>query len=220
MSNIVMTAYLTSTPDPTRGITWDGDHDTVRNSLATLKAGADSFGWEYVVFTDLDIDGPQFVHVDRQPGANPYWRRWREMSKYLDTRSDIQYVMGIDGTDTEMLSDPAPDMEQGYLYVGSETRVIGQEPWLNQKGPMFNNWYSRNADKIVLNAGMLSADVLTFQKFVREWLLFEDLGADNDMPAFQYLLYNEYPDRIVTGHPVHTVFRADARTPGCWWKHK
>lgn len=230
MTNIILTAYLTSAPDPNHlrgGITWSSDHAEIRAKLATLKNSVERFGHEYKCVTDVDIDGPEFIHVDRIPGVNPYWRRWREWSNYLNTRSDIEYAVGIDGTDTEMVTDPFPDMEPGYLYVGSEPWVFGdpivssEGSWLRTVGPMFNGWYERNASRVILNAGLMSADVATFQKFVRDWLLFEDMGATNEMPSFSYLLYNqEWAAKVVTGYPVHTQFFSWQNTPGAWWRHK
>ena len=230
VTNIVLTAYFTSSPDPNHlrgGITWSDDHAEMRARLGGLKESVERFGREYKCVTDVDIDGPEFIHVDRQPGSNPYWRRWREFSSYLNTRPDIEYAVGIDGTDTEMVTDPFPHLEPGKLYVGSETWTFGDpiarndQAWLRVVGPMFINWYERNLSKTILNAGLMFADVVTFQAFVRDWLMLEDLGATNEMPTFNYLLYNpEWADKVVTGYPVHTRFDSWENTPGAWWRHK
>lgn len=230
MTNLVLTAYLTSSPDPNHlrgGITWSEDSSEIRAKLSTLKNSVEGFGHEYKCITDVDIEGSEFVHIDRISGANPYWRRWHEFSAYLSTRSDIEFVVGIDGTDTEMVTDPFPQMEKGKIYVGSEPWVFGDAivknngSWLRVVGPMFIDWYERNENKIILNAGLMSADASTFQKFTRDWFLFEELGASNDMPSFSYLLYStEWADRVVTGYPVHTRFFSWEKTPGAWWRHK
>lgn len=230
MTNLVLTAYLTSAPDPNHlrgGITWSEDHGEIRRKLSGLKESVERFGHEYKCITDTDIDGPEFVHVDRRPGANAYWRRWHEFMIYLLGRDRIEFVTGIDGTDTEMVTDPFPHMERGNLYVGSEPCtfgdpiVSGNGSWLKTVGPMFTDWYNRNAGRVVLNAGLLSADVTTFRRFVNDWFLFEDLGATNDMPSFSYLLYgSKWAPRVVTGYPVHTPFNAWQNTPGAWWRHK
>lgn len=230
MTNLVLTAYLTSAPDPNHlrnGLVWSDNPDVVQSKLATLKNSVESHGHEYKCITDVAIDGEEFVRVSRQAGANAYWRRWHEFSLYLDTRPDVEFVTGIDGTDTEMVTDPFPAMEYGKLYVGSEPCTFGDPivknggAWLRAVGPMFINWYERNEHRLVLNAGLLSADVETFQKFLRDWFLFEDIGATNDMPSFSYLLYGpEWSDSVVTGYPVHTRFDSWTNEPGAWWRHK
>lgn len=230
MTSIVLTAYLTSAPDPNHargGRTWSADHSQMRSLLAPLKNSVERFGREYKCITDVDIDGPEFIHVDQVPGANAYWRRWHEFSAYLRTRTDVEFAVGIDGTDTEMLTDPFPHMQPGKVYVGSETCSFGspivknEGSWLRVVGPMFIDWYERNEEKTVLNAGLMAADASTFQKFTHDWFMFEDLGATNDMPSFSYLLYGqEWRDHVVTGYPVHTRFDAWEYVPGAWFRHK
>lgn len=220
---LVMTAYFVSVPDPQRGYVWNGDHNHVRSQLAALKDSTEQHGHEYVCITDLPIEGEEFLHVERE-NANPYWRRWEEFVRYLSKRPDVKFAIGIDGTDTEMLNDPVPHMQPGKVYVGSEPQsydsIYGR--WLLNRSPSYTDWFNAHINLTMLNAGFMSADRKTFLEFARQWLTYayKD-GADDDMFSFAHLLYDTpWKDRYVTGYPVHTVFKADQRTEGAWWKHK
>lgn len=220
---LVMTAYFVSVPDPQRGFAWTADHDRIRADLAILKNSVEQHGHEYRCITDVPVDGPEFIYVNPE-NANPYWRRWREFADYLKERDDVKFAVGIDGTDTEMLSDPVPHMSPGKVYVGSEPQSYDSEQgrWLLNRSGSYTLWFNEHINLPMLNAGFMSADRDTFLGFTEEWLSYAYTdGADDDMFSFAHLLYDTpWKDRYITGHPVHTVFKSWESTPGAWWRHK
>lgn len=221
--NVVLGAYLNAARDPERDHHWPADAGP---AVASLVDGVHAHGREVVVLSDCAEGGP-FVRVEPRPDENPYWRRWRLIRDYLARNEDIARVFCVDSTDVEMLADPFPHMESGLLYIGSEVERLGTpwdgraQRWHRDVAPLFESWVVKHAELPMLNCGLVGGEPGTIMRLIDEWQLLEALGGQrNEQPAFAFLMYERYAGRYVTGHPVHTRYKAHQRTPGAWWKHK
>jgi len=221
--NLVLGVYLTAAPDPQRHRHWPAEPWP---AVGSLVDSVHAHGREVVILTDC-AGGGSFVQVEPRPEENPLWHRWQLMRDYLARHDDIARVFCVDSTDVEMLADPFPHMEPGRLYVGSEIELLGKpwdgvvQRWHRNAAPLFEPWVAEHADLPMLNCGLVGGDTETVRRLLDDWLLLRAIGGQHyEQPAFTFLMYERYADRCVTGHPVHTQFKAYQRTPGAWWKHK
>jgi hypothetical protein len=221
--NLVISVYVNAAVDPERNQRLSADAARATSSLVDT---VHSHGREVVILSDCAEGGP-FVRVEPRPDANPYFHRWRLIRDYLAPRDDIARVFCVDATDVEMLADPFPHMEPGRLYIGSEVERLGTpfdgpaQKWYRRASPLFEPWVAKHAELPMLNCGLVGGEPGTIMRLIDDWLLLEALGGQrNDMAAFSFLMYERYADQFVTGHPVHTQYKAHQRTPGAWWKHK
>lgn len=224
---IVVTWLLNSAPDPQRGV-------HLPASVATIGALRDSVhahGRHLVVLHDCLAadDDAQTTFVRCDPGGNPYWRRWELVVELLlrpDVFDVVRKVWCVDGTDVEMLADPFPHTEMGRLYVGSEDAYLGQPvdggtpTWLRNHCPSVARWLERHADLPVLNVGTVGGSVCDVLELAIAISDHEPWGDDYEMGVFNLLVRERWAGRFVTGHPVHTPFLRNERTPGAWWRHK
>lgn len=74
------------------------------------------------------------------------------------------------------------------------------------------------ADAVDFAHRMVSvADDLFSSRFWKKETAPVEIG---DMAAFNLVAYTYFKDRIVTGPLVHSVFKANERSPYAWWRHK
>lgn len=218
---IVLTALLTSVPDPQRGYKWECDPLLVEELARSL----DRHGFELIVLHDEDpITEPKvgrWQKVERQH-LNVYFARWFAYRDALGAVTDAQCRIAwcVDGTDVELLNpaaaEPGPD---GELFVGSELQVVGNQ-WLHQLHPSVRPFIEANPRKQLLNAGLVGAELDTLRWFCEQMAERANTTDSTDMGVFNEFAWSHI-DRIRTGPPIHTVFKADDRdNTVCWWRHK
>lgn len=220
-----MTTLLTATADPQRGERLAADP----SAFATLAASTERHGVPLIVLADeLDmIETSPLVHVVPvdADGVNPYIARWRLIAGWLDRTVGLDKVFCVDATDVELLNDPFRHMRPGALYIGSEPNLIGSG-WMAKLHPSADGFVVRHRNLPMFNAGIVGADAATMRTFLMLLLprlvVAEDAGDLTDMAAINEVVWALHDAAtIVTGSPVHTVFRADDRTnQRCWWRHK
>jgi hypothetical protein len=220
--NIVVTNLLNAVKDPSRRRRWQPDPAL----FSTLRDSVAAHGLNLIVLHDcLDAEPDahtSYVKVLR--GGNPYFQRWRNIATLLQEYDDDDLVWCVDATDVVMLHDPFPHMQPGVLYSGSEPRSVKggtkHHEWLYDNHPSRIEFYESHPELLFMNPGILggsAADVLA---------ACEALGDEpdvemTDMGAWQQIAHELFGDRIVTGHPVHTEYRAmDHGNPEAWWAHK
>jgi hypothetical protein len=85
-------------------------------------------------------------------------------------------------------------------------------------------WIYNNAQRPLLNAGVVGGDRATVMEFIRAMQdLWYDLRADamHEMPFLNRVVYEHFSDRHLTGPQVATIFKANAQSdPVAWWAHK
>lgn len=218
MRAVVLTHYLNAVPDPQRRTRLPAD----AGPLKVLRDSVAAHDRHLVVLHDClderDSGNTTFVRVP--PGGNPYWYRWHLSRDWLDAH-DVDRVWCVDGTDVEMLHDPFRHMHPGTLYVGSEPCNIGGRagPWLAQHGRSVRGWLADHGNLPVLNLGLVGGDRDIVRAVCAALADREADGDDYEMPAFQRLVHEDWPDHV-TGPQVHTVFRAMDRDSPAWWRHK
>jgi hypothetical protein len=221
--DITITNLLTARRDPARRKRMSSD----LSMFQALRASIAAHGQRLVMLHDClrcdDDETTSFVRVP--PGGNPYFQRWRNITDYLKLAGDtIERVWCVDATDVVMLHDPFPHMIPGEFYTGSEPRsLVGDTDhhhWLYRHHPSRQWFYDAHPELFYMNPGILGGDVgdvLTASSA---------LGAEpdhemTDMGAWQQICHDLFGDRVRTGHPVHTLYRAlDHDNPDAWWAHK
>lgn len=219
--NVVVTNLLTATRDPARFTRWRPNPD----HFAALHRSTARLGVHLVVLHDcLTLEGSETISfVSMGKGGNPYFARWRNIARWVET-VDVDRVWCVDATDVVMLHDPFPHMQPNAIYSGSEPRPLAgtteHHDWLYTNHPSRIDFYESHPELPFMNPGILGGsadDVLA---------ACEALGAEpdvemTDMGAWQQIAHDVFGDRIVTGHPVHTEYRAvDHTNPEAWWAHK
>jgi len=210
----VITVWLNANPDPQRGEILPADF----GPIAPLARSLQEHGRHLTVLSDCLPEGG-YPHgasvVAARPGGNPYFHRWAVIADYL-AEGGASQVWCVDAGDVEMLTDPGwlPDR----LHIGSERSSVGS-PWMRATNPGQGAWIAGNADLPLLNPGVVGGDSTTVQAFARAVTVFGTPDDLTDMGAANQAAYQLWPDHR-TGHPVHTPYKADACTPGAWWKHK
>jgi hypothetical protein len=208
--NIVLTCLFTGQPDPQRKTKMKPEPALADPLLASCTNDA-------VVLCDFDTDRANFVKV--QTSQSPYVQRWISYRQYLLDHSEIRYVWCVDATDVQQLHDPFPMMRPGILYCGWENQVVGCA-WMRDHHSASRDWIEANADRTLLNAGVVGADRATMLTFIGRLL---DTWSQNrsdaagDMGYFNRAAYTMNP---VTGPRITTLFKANQPTEWSLWRHK
>lgn len=213
MSDVVITCLLNSTPDPQRGTTLPASVDVLGDLVRSIGGRR-----KLVVLTDCleagDTGSVEFVRVDPDP-TNVYFLRWRHIAEYIEDHPELERVWCVDGTDVEMLCDPFDEMVDGAFYIGSEDSTVGV-PWMRTTNPSVGTWIEENADKRLLNPGLVGGDAETVMAFA--YRLSTDRPDLTDMGIANVLAY-EAPNGFVTGD-WHTPYKSYTYNDTAWWKHK
>ncbi len=202
----ILTAYFTSHVDQQRGKKWQPDSGqlmTLRNSTKLTN----------VLFTDTNFPGINpLVKVQVPRGENQYnyrFKAWLDWLKKYREYCDVVWL--LDSTDTEVFE--LPEIERGWLYVGSEG--------------MLPNWLAKQMRQVpkastMLNCGIIIAHVDTLIPFLEDMCNYMKGANDiRDMGAINQILLNEKKHRFVTGYPLHTQFKKyEGRESGAFIRHK
>lgn len=214
LPNKVITAMLTASIDPQRRKRWTAEPNLIDPWLKSIS-GADP-----VILAD-QFDGYGSIKVTT--GTNPYVQRWIAYYQYLrDTLADLVFV--TDAFDVTMLREPWPEMQRGLLYVGYEPTVIGI-PWMRDKHPQHKDWIADNADRMLLNCGVIGGDRNTVMEFCHD-MVGELLATESvlDMGPFNKLAYSDkWNSRIVAGPRVTSLFKhqeTKKTNQWSWFAHK
>jgi hypothetical protein len=213
--DVVLSCFFNSKLDPQRNIRFKPD----QNLVAALEHSVTSAsGADIVMFTDClpNREDAEAVHV-------AYRQRWITYYQWLIQHPEVRYVWCVDATDVRMLNNPFPDMHPGLLYVGWEPKTVGIQ-WIQANGSAILEWIYNNAQRPLLNAGVVGGDRATVMEFIRAMQdLWYDLRADamHEMPFLNRVVYEHFSDRHLTGPQVATIFKANAQSdPVAWWAHK
>lgn len=228
--DVVITALLTSQPDPQRGSRMQPDPAALTTWAKSIR-GADA-----VVLADQLTSAPDGAQLVAVPDVamNVYFRRWLHIWQHLRDHPEYRFVWCTDGTDVEMLCAPWEEMQPGKIYVGSEPKTYA-DVWAKQNHPerIYQEFIEAHRNDVMLNAGLLGGtrtDVMAVAHGIirlyyriesyRFWKKEQAGAAVGDMLAFG-IVAKSFGDRIVTGPRIHTVFKSDGvGKEYAFWKHK
>jgi len=153
---------------------------------------------------------------------------------YIERRPELQAVFMTDGNDVRVVNDPFPNLRPDRIYVGSEMEVIDGNQWmqrrlwlLNQGGVDAGLKLSRLRRNWIYSAGILGGHRDICLQFLRQLVDVlarvdaEHRGLNLNMAAYNYLVYNHYRRRHVTGAPLHSRYkRYEDDRRDVWFIHK
>lgn len=221
--NVVISTYLTGSPDPQRGSHWPADYNAVQRLIDSLAKHRVNL----VLINDcFDMPDTELVkHIRVPAGGNPYFYRWQVIMDYLQVQTGLEKIWCVDSTDVEMLRDPFPHMTD-RLHVGDEPQQL-DIPFMHRgvTADWMKRFIAENADKPLLNCGILGGHYCYVRACIAAVLaLYKDdpvaIGP-YEMGAFNYVIRTFFDGRFTHGEPVNTRFRAmDMDNDVCWWRHK
>lgn len=219
----VVTALLTRTADPQRGIKWDPDP----TSYLPLVTTARHHGSRVVILHDepLTHSTPAETVLVGDAGGNVYERKWRHALAWLAGCDDDEAFV-TDGTDVTMLRSPWGRLEPGTIYLGSEAGTLANR-WMlrHHPHPEIQSLLRSNPRGTLYNCGLVGgkrADVLAFvETVVATYDRLHETGDPGlDMGVVNLVAHTLWPRQIVTGAGVHTTFKAYADNGRAWFAHK
>lgn len=218
--DVVVTCLLTNTKDPQRGRRMS----TRSHMWVELQHSVARHHVPLVMLHDCLTNTASLTttYVRVAPGGNPYFHRWQVIADWLDT-ANVDRVWCVDATDVVMLHDPFPHMQPGVLYSGSEPRRLGNgdehNAWLRGNHPAYAEFCDAHPELLYMNPGILGGSATDVAWAARQLADAQVPGELTDMGAWQQIAHMF--DRLQTGHPVHTEYRAyDHTDPTAWWAHK
>lgn len=209
--DIVLTCLFTGQPDPQRKAHMKSDPRLADTLLSSLD------GQDVVVLCDFPTQHDQFVRVETS--HSPYIQRWISYRQYLIQHPEVRFVWCVDATDVESLQNPFTLMQAGTLYCGWENQIVGCD-WMRHHHSASLPWIDANADRTLLNAGVVGADRDTMLTFINRLLgawAENQSDAAGDMGYFNRAAYSLKP---VTGPRITTVFKTNQPTDWSLWRHK
>lgn len=225
MENIIITTFYTSHVDPQRDIIWEPDYSKLQALIDSVVKHNEKLVILHDCFDDAE-DTDNVKHVKVKCDMNPYYQRWFDIEDYLEAHPELEKVFCVDGTDVVMLRSPFSEMEDDKLYVGDETKVLG-DPYTRTDWPdeFMQRFVDRHLGKTLLNAGLCGSDRETLLDFLAEMraayiFLTEERLSPFDMSLFNLVCYNHFEDKIIHGEKVNTVFQSFTPNDISWWMHK
>lgn len=224
-TNTVITTFYTSHVDPQRDIVWKADYSKLKALIDSVVAHGEKLVILHDCFDDVE-DTDHVKHVKVECKINPYYQRWFHIEQYLIDNPTVDNVFCVDGTDVVMLKSPFSEMEDDKLYVGDETKVLG-DPYTRTDWPhpFMQRFVDRHLGKTLLNAGLCGASRKVMLDFLAVMLLMYSACGEKklspfDMSLFNLVCYTYFEDKIIHGEKVNTVFQSFTPNEVSWWMHK
>jgi hypothetical protein len=192
------------------------------------------WNWEKVALTDYDS----------KYGVNDV--RYFFFTRLLEQHPEWKYVFVMDAFDVVVKMNPCPFLQKGKLYIQSEvydpqsnqqvTELKGH-PWMSERflelGGKYNDWFKSLVDDKtrILNCGLTGGhrDMLLDLFHNMTDVLSDPELADRkkhkeinvNMAALNYVIYNHFWDKVITGTPLHSVYKMHQDTrEDVWFIHK
>src|SRR5690606_20444815 len=187
-----------------------------------------------VILSDHNEHIPVLTQVETS--VNPYFQRWISYREYLiKNRKWINNVICVDATDVELINPIDWDTVSRGLVTGDEPDNLSNE-WMLRNHPhvTIQEFFKNNRNKQILNAGILGGNVETVIEFIRQLLDFWAQAVSDsyfvneekynpgigDMGVFNYIVYSNWKDKLITGRQVCTEFKKYETNNYSWFKHK
>lgn len=239
--NVLLTTYFCRKTDPQRK-----EHAPC-NDFSYIRPWYESvaaLGLEGVIFHDgmsdcfverYETDRIRFEMVPPESfrySLNDY--RFFIYLDYLRRHPDIGYVFMTDGNDVKVVTNPFPQLRSDRLYVGSEPGDARTNRWMQRRITLLNRGSQEFAFRMsrwrtnpIFNAGILGGPYHLCVEFLDEMVRkFESLDPHQqelnlNMAVFNHTVYQRFRRRLVTGEPLHSVYKEfQQNRDDVWFIHK
>lgn len=154
--------------------------------------------------------------------------------KFLEANANYEQVFMTDGNDVKVVRNPFENLRQDRIYVGSETGNFKTNKWIQRRVWLLNSgsktyrfklpWRRTN---IIYNAGILGGSRQQCLEFLRKMVATlqsldpEQRNLNLNMAVLNFTVYEYFRKIVVTGEPLHSVFKEyqNARQD-VWFIHK
>lgn len=223
-----ITTYFTSVEDPQRKTHFKADKSALEDLISSLPENS-----QLIVLTDCFEGSEDNVIYEKVKAVqSPYFQRWVSIHQLL-RKYRFDYVFCIDATDVEVLKDPFTKITENRLYTGYEPSTLSND-WLvkNHRASYLQDFFSKNSNLTLLNAGVMGGDAIIVQDFIRVLIDYyftncadtlhgkdQSVGL-SDMGLFNYVAYKHFNDKLIFGREVCTSFKAFESNSISYFKHK
>lgn len=160
--------------------------------------------------------------------------RFYAYESYLINHSEIERVMCTDLFDVVVQNNPFGFMDlhpgENNLFVGSEAITRSNAVWMRNKCMEMHYPCSRenfSESYILFNAGIFGGSknlvMSLIHKIIVEFSCKTGMQFNANMPVFNRCIETMVNDRemnIITGYPLHNVFRSNVANSSVYIKHK
>jgi len=172
------------------------------------------------------VNDVRYFYFDKLIRQNPDWR-----SVFIVDAFDVRSVLNPCG------GSEAQRFDEKKLYIGGEREKLKGHPWMavrfKKMGGKYEAWYKQTNPEFILNCGLTGGgrdimlrlihrmkEVLADKKLqVRQKSVTDEINLN--MAALNWILYNEFPGKFVTGHPYHSNYKKfENKRRDVWFIHK
>lgn len=223
--NVVLSCLFTTMADPLAPLDpgrqehWPSDPHIADTLLDSLP------GVNVVVFHDgLDTEDPRFHGIHPPEAPNAYLQRWITYRRWLIANPEVRFCWAVDVGDVECLApERLWDIKPGVLYCGYEPEVVGCG-WMADNHEASAEWIKENADKTLLNMGVVGGDrgtVLMFSYLLLNlWKEGLAEGKQDRLGDMGYGNRAAYSMKHETGPHIVTEFWKNERNTWSLFRHK
>ncbi|KAF0425794.1 hypothetical protein GBO86_03320 [Pediococcus acidilactici] len=238
--NVVITEFIVNMDNIFR--LYENHNVDVAEQVQDQAASLARFKVPFYVLTngpDAKDDGDlHVVHLDLfnyYPKLTLYFYRFLMAYDFLQAHPEIEKAALTDAKDVTMLNYPFDEVEDGILYIGDEWKRLGDVDIVaNNASPQYMKEFSaKNALRTLLNIGVIvgTREVLMEYLGIMVKLITDEQvkiqeGDDRaglgpfEMEIGNYVAYQYFPDRLVHGRKVTTIFKGFQEQSSAWFKHK
>ncbi|MBW9300540.1 hypothetical protein [Pediococcus acidilactici] len=242
--NVVISEFITNMDDLLHHE--DTHNVNIPSKVAPQKKSLERFNVPYYVLTNEPnqetIDNLHIVNVDLQkiyerfPHLTLYFYRIFMAFYFLQDHPEIKKAALTDAGDVTMLNYPFDKIKPDTLYIGDETTFLFYSLLVyGDKNPWFINDFIFNNSNLLptLNLGVMAgtrAVLIEYLgmmvKLITEAELKVQQGDESyrlgkyEMAISNYVAYKYFPDRLVHGREVTSLFGGYQKNSSAWFKHK
>lgn len=233
--NYIFTTYLTKGNDPQRTIKWkEDDFHTIKEFYESVL----THDLDCLIFHDslselfintYQTDKIKFIYSNSSD-LNLIDIRWILYKNYLETHNEIENLFCLDISDVIIQNNPFFYIDNQKIYCGDEEQINEQSNWMLHNYDCLNNQEIKNNDQNYLKQKILNAGIVGGSRDIILIIInkmVEILKKSNikyttvDMAVLNYVLYTYFPNKIVHGYPVNTIYNQyEKDNYTAWFKHK
>lgn len=231
-NNIILTSYLTASPDGQRGTKWPQNLDAVKPLAGSCRAK----GVDLKVFTDFVPPNVQDWKIYITTGEemkgkfSPNVFRWNLYHEWLEDNR-VDFIWMVDSTDVVLLNEPFGMMGRGKLYSGCEHGMVVNNSWMRTRQEPHLKYLQPDYREVIIgtypermlpNCGLVGGDYDTVMEYLSCRIQYHEAGIlqSTDMAVHNYIVWKHFADRLVYGGNINTRFKRNEFDKTKVWKHK